>query len=226
MTRRAHFGVLALTPALLAACNERFDFDVPPSDAGEAAAGGGGSNDVTSATASTTGGEPDAGPSSGCHSDADCQLTSLRCHAASSRCVECLDDQDCATSERPHCDTELFRCVDCTEDDHCMADARCDTVERRCAPSCTTLQDCAEAHACNDGVCVACDRDVECREQDAGGPVCSVSGLGCVSCREDAQCPQPEICDVLSGRCVACLSSKDCDEGTLCDPVLLECITP
>ena len=224
MTRHVHFRVLALAPVLLAACNERFDFDVPPGDAGESAADHGATADVTTAAATTTGGEPDAGPGNGCNVDADCRLASLHCHAASSQCVECLDDRDCTTSDRAHCDAALFRCVACTQDDDCMAGARCDTVERRCAPSCTTLQDCVDAHACKDGVCVACDRDVECGEEYPAGPVCSASGLDCVSCREDAQCPQPEICDVLSGRCVVCLSSADCDDGAVCDPILLECL--
>jgi len=238
MKRQLHFGVLVLAPALLAVCNQRFDFDVPPTDAGGATADSGATGDTgatgdadshtasASGTTSTTGGEPDAGPGNGCNVDAECRLRSLHCNSASSQCVECLDDQHCTSSDRPHCDPELFRCVSCTTDADCAADARCDPLERRCAPSCATRQDCLDAHACNNGVCVACDRDVECREGDAAGPVCSASGLGCVSCREDAQCPQPEICDVLSGRCVVCLSSTDCDDGALCDPVLLECVAP
>lgn len=220
---KRHLGILALGPALVAGCNERFEFDVPAGDAVVATAS---ATTGATATTSTTGGEPDAGPGNGCNVDADCHLTSLHCDSTSNQCVECLDDQDCSGSDRVRCDAKLFRCVDCTSDDDCAADARCDPIERRCAPACATLQDCLDAHACNDGVCVACDRDVECREGDATGPVCSASGLGCVSCREDAQCPQPEICDVLSGRCVACLSSRDCDDGTRCDPVLLECVTP
>jgi hypothetical protein len=95
----------------------------------------------------------------------------------------------------------------------------------QCARSCITTQDCVAAHACKNGLCVACDRDVECRETDASHPVCSASGLSCVSCREDAQCPQLAFCDVLSGRCVSCLSSANCSDDTVCDPVLLECVS-
>jgi len=204
--------VLTLAPALLVACNERFEFDVPP--------------ETESATSTgTTGVEPDGGADAGCTTDSDCGIASLRCHSSLGQCVECLADQDCSDTDAPHCDAALLRCVRCTSDADCAAGSRCDAVERSCAPTCETAQDCVAAHACNDGVCVACDRDVECRENDAVHPVCSASGLACVNCREDAQCPQLEFCDVLSGRCVDCLSSADCSEGALCDPVLLECVS-
>lgn len=237
------FGILvALAPALFVACNDRFDFDVEPPDAGDEGSGGTGMDTVgnddvgstttstststsTSTATSTTGAEPDAGPSSGCVTDSDCRLGSLHCHPDLGQCVECRNDDDCAAADTPHCDTALFRCVGCTQDDHCPENSRCDALERQCAPSCETVTDCVDAHACNNGRCVACDRDFECHEEDeSSGPVCSVSGLGCVMCREDTQCPQPEICDVLTGRCVSCLSTADCDEGSVCDPVSLECV--
>lgn len=221
--------VVTMAPASLLGCNERFEFDVPPPDAGEATGDASGDGDVgsdvsTDTTTSTTGAAPDAGPGSACTADSDCRIASLYCHPTLGRCVECFDDQDCSTADATHCDAELFRCVSCTQDAHCAEGSRCDGVERRCAQSCATTQDCVDAHACKNGLCVACDRDVECRESDASRPVCSASGLDCVSCREDAQCPQLEFCDVLSGRCVACLSSADCNDDTVCNPLLLECV--
>lgn len=229
---RAYGAVVALVLAPLSGCNERFDFDVPPPDAGEdggTTTGGDVSDtgqvdtDVSTETAtSTTGGEPDA--STGCTADADCRLATLHCHLALGRCVECLDDQDCSGGDRTHCDAELSRCVSCTQDDQCEEGSRCDALERSCAVSCTSQLDCVDAHACMNGLCVACDRDFECRENDALGQVCSASGLNCVSCREDAQCPSPEVCDILSGRCVACLTSEGCGDGAVCDPVLLQCV--
>lgn len=226
--------VVTIAEALLVGCNERFEFDAPPSDAGEdtnsdtahdASSDGDVGSDVSTDTGkSTTGGEPDASPGVGCTADADCRVASLHCQLALGRCVECLDDQDCSNDDATRCDGALFRCVSCIADGDCVDGSRCDAVERRCAPSCATGQDCVDAHACKNGLCVACDRDIECRESDASAPVCSASGLDCVSCREDAQCPQFEFCDVLSGSCVSCLSSADCNDETVCDPVLLECV--
>lgn len=235
MTRRhptALVGALGVAvtmiPAGLTACNERFDFGGPraaeqSTSFGATGDGSGGMTTSTEGGTRTTAGEPDAGFPTSCTTDVDCRIASLHCHPESLKCVECVDDSDC-TDGGGYCDDGLFRCVDCTEDAHCAEGARCDGAERRCAPACETTQDCVGAHACRNNLCVSCDRDIECRELDPSNPVCSVSGLDCVSCREDAQCPQPQLCDVLSGRCVACLSSVDCGGGGFCDPKLLECV--
>lgn len=216
-------SIVVTMPAWFTGCNDRFDFDVPR-DTDQSTSSEAIGNGTVSTGTGTTAGEPATGLPAGCTTDVDCRIASLQCHPTLLNCVECLDHADCPDAGAAYCDDELFRCVSCTEDAHCVEGSRCDAAERRCAPTCTTTQDCTGAHACRNNLCVACDRDIECSELDASNPVCSASGLNCVSCREDAQCPQPELCDVLSGQCVACLSSDDCSGDTVCDPKRLQCV--
>jgi hypothetical protein len=229
------FRLLALQ-VLLVGCNERFDFDIPDAgtgtggdaaDAQVASTGGTGIAQVTSTggtgTAQVTSGGGTGGTRPGCMNDSDCVLAALQCDPTGSRCVECTTDADCSRAEAPRCDGQLQRCVGCVGDADCSAGWECDALERRCAQTCEALAECAgEAHACLDGRCLACDRDVECR--DVEGTVCSSSGLACVGCRDDAQCPTDLSCDVVTGRCVECVSSPDCPDGSFCHPTELTCL--
>jgi len=243
---RPRFWRLWLGPLVLQGligCNERFDFDIPDAEPGTGGTdaqgvnvgGTGGTVLVSVTTAGGTGGVSTAevtsdggtggtgGTAPGCVSDGDCVLTELHCDLARGLCVECRSDADCGRAEEPRCDGRLERCVGCVDDADCTAGWECDALERRCVQTCAELAECAdETHVCLDGRCLACDHDIECR--DVEGTVCSSSGLACVSCRDDAQCPPDLACDLLTGRCVECASSADCPAGSFCHPIELTCL--
>jgi hypothetical protein len=118
------------------------------------------------------------------------------------RCVECLQDYDCASSSGgPSCDLEDNRCVGCLEDAHCT--------------------DREWPHCGEELVCTGCEGESHCAHLP-GTPLCRQDTGACVECLDQEQCADPAAsrCDAESGTCVACRDEEDCShlEGTgVCD---------
>jgi hypothetical protein len=237
---RARSTTLAVLLAA-AACNGKFEFDVP-SRGGE---GGGSSGGTMAAVAGTTdsggagasaiagssgatneagqigsGGVAGATPSDNCGSLPRCPPG---LHCAEGECVECALDGNCSSSAK-RCDPDRQRCVACLTEDDCEAGFACDSLANRCLRKCDAGLSCPpDLHGCDEGrgVCYECDEDRECANA-ATGKLCASDGSGCVECRSDDDC-ENEHCDPLSGRCVTCRDGRDCATG-LCDPVLHICL--
>ncbi len=207
--------------ALVVACNQRFDFDVPESGGGTAGAGGSPTGGATSGGA-TSGGAP--GGRAGCSGDADCSFASLYCNVSSYQCVECLTDAHCGTWGLARCDTATHRCVECGLALDCDDDEACEPTSRRCVQRCTEDRDCAEVGGACDlvrGMCVECRDEDDCERAGIGSHCQGVVGR-CTQC-DDADDCGALFCDPILFACVECRTSADCG-GRLCDPSAHRCI--
>jgi hypothetical protein len=100
-----------------------------------------------------------------CDSNADCHAypTLQNCSPASGRCVECLDDNDCAMGKV------------------------CDLFTSRCAHRCQTSPDCADDVGylfCSPqpGACVECAKDANCLPTGGRQTYCALGFGSCVEC--------------------------------------------
>lgn len=83
-----------------------------------------------------------------CLSAADCPDDET-CDLADGICAECAVDGDCTASGRPHCDPSLSRCVDCVDDEQCADPTRhCDRTVGHCV-GCLSSNDCPSAQLCD-----------------------------------------------------------------------------
>lgn len=122
-----------------------------------------------------------------CEADLSCPGGGI-CDPRSLRCVECVEDVDCAPG---HCDLARHACVQCLADTDCASG--------RCHPSLA--------------VCVECASDAEC-----GGGLCDPRTFACVGCLPELPdiCGSG-ACDPASLTCVGgCLNDAQCDDGEAC----------
>jgi len=156
-----------------------------------------------------------------CNTDAKCGANCGPCGGAtphclddslSSVCVECLDDDHCASGEWCHQETGL--CASCDVAERCGPTcAQCSGQTPDCGgvdAGCVCNQaSCAPYHKCESGACRFCNTDVEC------GMACSPCGAGTPHC----------LIEGGSSRCVACIADEHCTdpeypvcENGICQP--------
>jgi Cys-rich repeat protein len=210
---------------LAAACDERFEFDIPAAAglAGGGSAGleSGGAGGAGTAGAGAGSGGGGTGGDSPCGRHPACPSG---LHCAGGECRACATSTDCTEPGRTRCDLTRYRCVECIDSSECAEGFRCDTLANRCLMACRNVSDCpSTAHGCNGsrGICYECDEDRECA-RSASGPFCAPDGSACVQCREDTDC-DALLCDPLTGQCVECRDGLDCATG-LCEPLEHVCL--
>lgn len=120
------------------------------------------------------------GASTACTSDAVCAPPTPYCNPATSVCVECLSDTNCAGTREPHC-SATNSCVALP----CAGDAQCASGQ-----PCRTNADCGGAGFCDTrtNTCsgsAACTSNAQC-----GGttPICDTARSSCVECLSNADC--------------------------------------
>jgi Cys-rich repeat protein len=154
-------------------------------------------------------------PAGMCITDADCQ--GGVCFTGS--CVECFQDSDCPA--RNTCDTNSFTCQysPCSGVE-CQRGSTCDAATGRCAPGCTSNQDCVlpDVMECNPatGQCYYTDGTCDL----AGDAVCAPGGQ-CMPNPLAAFDPTlPSVCscakedpmDPLSADRIACHPGQSCND--------------
>jgi len=154
-------------------------------------------------------------PATGCTSDTQCAGTTgaTRCLTTAGRCVNCLQDLQCAPDGTKVCDLSLNMCRPCRRDSDCArspAGARCRTRDHRCV-RCTLDDDClVGTHCLSDNNCGSyrsCGSDRDC----SGGARCRRSDHVCVECMSDYDCPMLFFCSAT--HCLPmgfCSSDADC----------------
>lgn len=223
----------ALALGAAAACNGEFRFDrTSASSAGaNAVLGTGGGGAVSAGVAGyDDANEHGAGgvrDENGC---AHCADFGLKCATEWESCVECVDNDDCTTAERPYCDPELHRCAPCNADnDGCDAGYTCDGWSHTCVRTCDTGSE--PGLDCDGGPrmcktsrneCIVCTDSDDCH--DPSHPYCAWGGVACAECANDGNCANGWHCDQLSWTCVACRDSMDCAVGSVCDPIAQTCV--
>ena len=159
-----------------------------------------------------------------CTSDKDCSSQKMICDPLRKKCVDCLLDNDCKTSE--HC--KSYKCVPYTP---CKNSKDCTSVKAKpiCAKAsgecveCDGDADCAKNQHCISNACVSytpCKNSKDCTNQ-----VCDTAKSKCVDCLTTSDCKPNQHC--ISNACVSytpCKSDKDCtSKGMLCDKVAGKC---
>lgn len=130
-----------------------------------------------------------------CIADPNCAGGPMPVCGPAGACVQCLVDATCAAAT-PHCAAD-HACVECLDDAHCPTGEACDTVKRRCVPTCAGNGDCAPMT-----------------------PYCDLQRLLCVECVGDANCAVPRpYCNIATSKCVECTTDQNCAAGQMCDPM-------
>ena len=144
-----------------------------------------------------------------CVGDRDCLDPGLTCVGGECR-LTCSRDADCNGGL---CDPATSSCVACAENSDCALGHLC--IEGACLAGCERDRDCPpETNAC-----AAADGDhgtcYECIDSCPSGLTCK--DHHCTSqCTSNVQCPNG-VCDTTTGNCVQCLDDTPCALGTICD---------
>lgn len=170
-----------------------------------------------------------------CVTDDDCTADGYgSCNVELGLCGQCTFDSDCP-SEAPTCDTTVSRCVGCVENDDCRIDNQaaglyCDTATQTCVAGCNGDTDCPSTQRCSGGTATTPGRCVECApisEVNDCAPFaprvrCEPSTQLCVQCLSNADCTTGQ-CDTNSNTCVQCVTNEACDKGSTCDLDVFQC---
>ena len=167
-------------------------------------------NDPTSSS------EPELGADNlalACEADLTCPHGGT-CDARTLKCVDCLDDGDCAAGV---CDPRANVCVQCVDDGDCTSGF--------CHPTRALCVGCWNDGQCNSGVCdpeqlscVACLGDQDCASATSAGR-CNTTTRQCVGeCRHDADCVDNDPCTSETCTSGACAFTKR--DGCGCEPVV------
>ena len=161
------------------------------------------------------------------------------CHPTLKKCMECINNTDCAAkAPLTFCDLEARsgECVECLENSHCTAGAKntgkCQLPiynERRC-DRCDSDQDCEDADlgrrcllAHDTGRCKECFWDGDCVKGPGKTGRCEGEFFTCSGCYNDQDCRDAGLglfCKLeldfslrFPGRCVQCLKDEHCTKG-------------
>ena len=139
----------------------------------------------------------------------------------------CEQDANCDASDR--CDGGVCHLA-CREDDDCEGAQICTAGSGHCREPerCESPRDCAGLRVCRyDGQCFLplCEENADCGEGVCIDRSCAQGPR--VSCRDDGDCPGPQVCTEL-GLCVLaqpCIQDEDCPEGAgICDLARGSCV--
>lgn len=154
-------------------------------------------------------------------------------------CVQCTNDGDCNSEQRPYCDVAKGTCEQCFEGKPCPDPFVCD-IDARVCRSCLTNSDCVAKGGpnkfcnantyqcvgclddencgtgsfCESNICIfGCNNDQDCTS--AAYPHCDIDINQCVECQQDADCGSSStkpFCDVTASRdqCVQCVTDAQC----------------
>eukprot|EP00889_Picochlorum_renovo_P006767 jgi/Picre1/33797/NNA_001276.t1 len=154
-------------------------------------------------------------------------------------CVQCTNDGDCDSEQRPYCDVPKGTCEQCFEgkpcpdpfvcdfdanvcrscltDSDCVAKGGpnefCDTQTYQCV-GCLEDGDCGAGSFCESNICIyGCNDDQDCTS--AAYPHCDTDINQCVECVQDTDCGSSStkpFCDVTASRdqCVQCVTDAQC----------------
>ncbi|MDP1828045.1 MAG: hypothetical protein Q8L48_32520 [Archangium sp.] len=144
-----------------------------------------------------------------CRADGDCASsgTGKHCNAARTACVACRDHNDCAAVGE-YCDAATSQCrVGCTADAPRCGVQVCDTVGKVCV-GCLTDANCGADKVCEPvtKTCVGCNADADCGQST--GRVCRQTACVCIATPNS--CGAGRVCDTTANACVQCLSAADC----------------
>jgi hypothetical protein len=139
----------------------------------------------------------------GCDANGTCP-TGTVCDTATSACVACLVDGECA-APTPRCDTTTLTCVACLAAADCAPGMLCSA--NACVPGCTGTQPCPGGEVCSAGLCVQCLLNSQCH---GATPWCDTTTDQCVACLpSNDNCPIGEYCAGTS--CApGCRTNLDC----------------
>jgi hypothetical protein len=166
------------------------------------------------------------------HCGDDKPVCKLADKAQDNECVQCLENDDCASETDPACDLERNVCVECVDDEQCEGTPEtpvCDTGAHRCVV-CNEDSECdsPDAAQCDSATheCVPCTSDEHC-EAHGYLDTCSDAGSCVEDCSSDEDCgledPSRPACG-KEGLCVECTPSEEsaCG-GNVCDPMKETC---
>ncbi|HPY17171.1 MAG TPA: hypothetical protein PLM08_05820 [Polyangiaceae bacterium] len=183
-----------------------------------------------------------------CSESADCPPSIRACDSQAGRCVTCLSDSDCPSSDAPACDISTHTCVACLQDHHCDGMTPvCNAAARRCV-RCLTDDHCpADAHRCDTSTnqCLECIEDKDCAGSSKGAiclPMvrrcgCGLLGKGCAPSQlcEESVCCTPDCGTAVCGpshtygcgsdnpyACGVCPNKGTCNQGA-CSDLGVEC---
>jgi len=132
------------------------------------------------------------------------------CDSASTACIGCSSNQDCAQSPGKLCDTTLARCVACESNGDCpIAAPKCFLGDHTCFSDgdCSgSTPICDPDFHCHPG----CNSNSDCANNEAN-KICNTADKTCVQCLLKSDCPQTApLCDTQRGICAICLVDADC----------------
>jgi Cys-rich repeat protein len=177
----------------------------------------------------------DAGGPVVCTQSSQCVLSTLHCLLVTGQpgqCVECLSDADCGGRR---CDTAVsHRCVECVDNSPCPTtdDSHPSVcIDNHCQNGCDDSNPVCPAGTAAGFTCQAVNGAQIC--VGCPGATCPAVKSMCVhnlcsACAVNTDCSgATPICDLISGTCVQCKTSVDCKTSgmRICDPVLLRCVT-
>jgi hypothetical protein len=143
-----------------------------------------------------------------CTSDKDCTKYELLCSPSTDKCVQCLGDSDCKSSQA--CQTGLCKTPqECEDSRDCSGDQVCNEKAGSCV-DCLSTRDCKTGQLCSQNTCSdrpICDYTSDCTD----GLVCDVDLRVCVTCRTDTDCGYKRVCE--DSECVAESTSGTGGEG-------------
>jgi hypothetical protein len=154
------------------------------------------------ASVSCGGGDGNSGLPQGyglaCTSDKDCTNYDLLCSPSDDKCVQCLGDSDCKSSEA--CQSGVCKTPqECEDSRDCSGDQVCNETAGACV-DCLTSRDCNSGQLCSQNSCSdrpTCDYTSDCTD----GLVCDGALNVCVTCRTDDDCGFKRVCE--DSECVA-----------------------
>ncbi len=185
---------------------------------------GSGGEDITLSSGGTAISTTTTLPDIACSSDVECKASSLLCNKSTSKCVQCLQAEDCAASPvGKFCDVAGGKCVACLTATDCPNPATTDCIAQACVPAKTCVNslgcDSASAPVCNvtTSRCVECLSAADCTANGKVNSVC-VANQCQASCTATADCTDGTLCNTAAtpAYCVACLTDADCTTGNRC----------
>lgn len=142
-----------------------------------------------------------------CKKSVDCPAASPICSAAHG-CVSCAAVDAGCSSPTPVCESSSGRCVECLDDGDCAASpGKSFCVGGTCA-ACTAMaagacakRDPSKPACLAAGVCVECGSNADCAQ--ANKPICEVGAHVCQPCASDSECEAvaggPGVCMAAQG---------------------------
>lgn len=229
--------MLGLSAVTAAACNSRFEFDMPPAAGSSGTQAQAGSSGAAGTGGSLAGGSSAGGSSAGGSSGSPAGSAGTASGQAGGGGTAGSDPSDGGggsgdVCEGVTCPAPLHcangACAECAGDSDCLTAAapRCEPVRHRCV-ACTQATDCPDGFVCDalGNRCARhCIQDLDCPADTHG---CDEARLVCIKCDENEECagsPLGKVCASDRSGCVQCRKDSDCATGHHCDALTGRCL--